>query len=98
MAQHFTVGGYPNPDPHYISPEEEAEASAAAADEKASNDAERLDWLEGMARQSQTGISFDWVPPVDDEPSGFRFLRRFFIGDAKRDIRAAIDAAMAASK
>lgn len=23
MSQHFTVGGYPNPDPHYISPEEE---------------------------------------------------------------------------
>lgn len=25
MAKHFTIGGYPNPDPHYISPEEENE-------------------------------------------------------------------------
>lgn len=25
MAKHFTVGGYPNPDPHYVSPEEEAQ-------------------------------------------------------------------------
>jgi hypothetical protein len=23
MAKHTTVGGYPNPDPHYVSPEEE---------------------------------------------------------------------------
>lgn len=58
-------------------------------------DTERLNWLERKTKESQTGISFDWIPPVDGEPSGFRFMRRFFIGDAKIDIRAAIDAARA---
>ncbi len=62
------------------------------------NDAERLDWLERMAKQSPTGISFDWVPSVEGEPSGFRFMRRRFIGDAKRDIRGAIDAAIRAGQ
>lgn len=33
MAQHFTVGGYPNPDPHYISPEEEAQEYARLDDD-----------------------------------------------------------------
>jgi hypothetical protein len=34
MAQHFTVGGYPNPDPHYISPEEENAILEAEYDER----------------------------------------------------------------
>lgn len=29
MPQHFLPGGYPNPDPYYISPEEERELEAA---------------------------------------------------------------------
>jgi hypothetical protein len=60
-------------------------------------DAERLDWLEHQAKRSPTGISFDWVPSVEGEPSGFRFMRKFFIGEARTDIRRAIDAAVAAS-
>jgi hypothetical protein len=56
-------------------------------------DAERLDWLEHAARKSYTGISFDWIPSVEGEPSGFRFMRRHFIGDAAKSLRAAIDRA-----
>lgn len=33
-AKHFTVGGYPNPDPYYVSPEEEAQECARIADER----------------------------------------------------------------
>ena len=57
-------------------------------------DTERLDWLEKTAKKSLTGISFDWVPSVDGERSGFRYMRKFFIGEAKTDIRQAIDTAM----
>jgi hypothetical protein len=57
-------------------------------------DTERLDWLEQQARKSRTGISFDWVPSVDGEASGFRFMRKFFIGEAKTNIRSAIDGAV----
>lgn len=60
-------------------------------------DAERLDWLEQQAKRSQTGISFDWIPACDGERSGFRFMRKFFIGEARRDMRAAIDAAAEAA-
>ena len=55
-------------------------------------DKERLDFLEGIAKSSQTGISFDWVPSVEGERSGFRFMRRHFIGPAKTTLRDAIDA------
>ena len=58
-------------------------------------DAERLDFLEKAAKASRTGISFDWIPSVEGEPSGFRFMRRFFISEAKTNIRKAIDAAAA---
>jgi hypothetical protein len=57
-------------------------------------DEERLNWLEREARRSRTGISFDWIPPIEDEPRGFRFMRRFFIGAAQNTLRGAIDAAM----
>jgi len=52
-----------------------------------------LDWLEKNARTSPTGISFDWIPSVEGESSGFRFMRRHFIGGAKKSLRAAIEAA-----
>lgn len=58
------------------------------------NDSELLDWLERAARKSYTGISFDWVPSVEGEPSGFRFMRRHMIGDASKDLRSAIKSAM----
>jgi hypothetical protein len=56
-------------------------------------DAEMIDWLEQQARKSPTGISFDWVPVVDGESSGFRFMRRYFIGEQKKTLRSAIRAA-----
>jgi hypothetical protein len=57
-------------------------------------DTERLDWLEKQSRKSSTGISFDHIPAVEGERSGWRFMRRFFIGEQKPSLRAAIDAAM----
>lgn len=56
-------------------------------------DAECLDWLEQQAKKSPTGISFDWIPSVEGEPSGFRFMRRHFIGEPKQTLREAIKAA-----
>ena len=56
-------------------------------------DKDRLDWLEKAARKSRSGISFDHIPSVEGERSGFRFMRKFFIGDARDTLRSAIDAA-----
>lgn len=53
-------------------------------------DTEIVDWLEKQARQSSTGISFDWIPSVEGERSGFRFMRRHFIGEQKETLRSAI--------
>lgn len=57
-------------------------------------DAARLRWLDAQARKSRTGISFDWVPPVKGERSGFRFMRRFFVTEQCDTLKAAIDRAM----
>jgi len=54
------------------------------------NDSDLLDWLEQQAKNSATGISFDWVPSIDGERSGFRFMRRHFIGDQAVNLRQAI--------
>lgn len=51
----------------------------------------RLNWLETQTRKSQTGISFDCVPAVDGDQSGFRFMRRHFIGTPAKTLREAID-------
>lgn len=58
------------------------------------DDAERIAFLEVMARKSQTGISLDWVPSVEGEPSGFRFIRKFHIGKPCKTVREAIDRAI----
>lgn len=52
--------------------------------------AEVLAWLESQAKQSRTGISFDWVPACEDEPSGFRFMRHHHIGQPCKSIAEAI--------
>jgi hypothetical protein len=57
----------------------------------ANKDKERLDWLESQTKKSPTGISFDWVPSCEGDPSGFRFMRRFFIGSPAHKLREAID-------
>jgi hypothetical protein len=56
-------------------------------------DEEMIDWLEKQARKSPTGISFDWIPSVDGERSGFRFMRRHFIGEQRTSLRDAITSA-----
>lgn len=61
------------------------------------DDSALLDWLEQQARKSSTGISFDWIPSVEGERSGFRFMRRHFIGDQANTLREAIRSARAES-
>jgi L-rhamnose isomerase len=58
-------------------------------------DAQRLDFIEQIVRQSPTGVSFDWIPSVEDERSGYRFMRYHNIGEPRDSIRAVIDLAMA---
>lgn len=58
--------------------------------DKTMTDSEMLDWLERAARKSRSGISFDWVPACEGEPSGFRFMRRHLIGDQSDTLRKAI--------
>ena len=57
-------------------------------------DAEIFAWLEGQAKESRTGISFDWVPTCEGEPSGWRFMRRHFISEPHKSLRQAIASAM----
>lgn len=71
-----------------------AEKEIANLIEERATDSKRLDWIEGQARKSTTGISFDRVPSLEGEPSGFRFMRRFYIGEPHKSIRASIDAEM----
>ena len=55
-------------------------------------DKDRLDYIEKWTRKSTTGISFDHIPSVDGEPSGFRFMRRHYVGEARKSLRSIIDA------
>lgn len=57
-------------------------------------DNEIFQWLEEQAKASRTGISFDWVPSCEGEPSGWRFMRRHFISDPHKSMRQAIISAM----
>lgn len=57
-------------------------------------DTERLDFIEKQVRKSLSGVSFDWIPKCEDEPSGFRFMRRHDIHDPNKTLRDAIDKAM----
>lgn len=61
-------------------------------------DTHRLDWLEKQVRLSRSGVSFDKIPPVDDECGGYRFMRFHYIGDPADTLRAAIDEAIAVRK
>lgn len=62
-------------------------------------DAERLDWIQEQAKESRSGVGFDWRPAYAEggrviEMKGWRFMRHHFLGDRKPNIREAIDAAM----
>lgn len=67
-----------------------AAPTSPVVDERRPTDTELLDWLEDAARRSPTGISFDWVPSVEGEPTGFRFMRRHFVGVPARTLREAV--------
>lgn len=58
------------------------------------NDTQLIDWLEAQAKKSRTGISFDFVKKCEADPAGFRFMRRFFIGEPCTNLRKAIELAM----
>ncbi len=60
-------------------------------------DEQRFAFLEAQARQSRTGISFDYVPSVDGEPSGWRFMRYHWVSRPHKSLRGAIDEAMRAT-
>lgn len=47
-------------------------------------------WMEKIAQESRTGISFDHVPKCEDDPKGFRFMRHHFISEPKKTIIEAI--------
>ena len=57
-------------------------------------DSERLDWLEQQTRKSMTGISFDYVPRDENDPAGWRFMRRHFVSNPAKSLREAIDRTM----
>ena len=54
-------------------------------------DEDRLNFLEAWVLRSPTGVSFDKIPAVGGEPSGFRFMRRHYVGGPRKSLRATID-------
>jgi hypothetical protein len=46
--------------------------------------------IQRVDQNQPAGISFDWIPSVEGERSGFRFMRRHFIGEQKQTLRGAI--------
>lgn len=52
-----------------------------------------LYWMEFQIKASRTGISFEWVPKCEGEPSGFRFMRKYFISDPFPTLLGAINEA-----
>lgn len=67
-----------------------------SAERKEAEDAARLNYLEEGAKRSMTGVTIDFVPfRFDEEPHGFRLMRRHEISGTFPSLRAAIDAAAA---
>lgn len=58
-------------------------------------DTERLNFIEERARRSRTGVSFDFARPLEGEAGGIRFMHFRVLYGRKKDIRGAIDEAMA---
>ena len=80
--------------------EKEAELVELRAENEAlRNDSERIDFIERKARESYTGVSFDWTNLASEGrvvEKGYRMLWRHTINERRKDIRAAIDDAMKA--
>lgn len=73
------------------------QTEAVVAVRAARADTERLNFLERSAKQSRTGVSLDWIPSIEGERSGYRYMRHHSIGEPRNDARTAIDIAMAAA-
>lgn len=59
----------------------------------AREDSAMLDWLERQAKDSYTGISFDWCRHAKEGQiveHGFRFMRLHFLGERATTLRQAI--------
>ena len=64
-------------------------------------DSALLDWLEEQARNSQTGVSFDYCKYTEDGyviEKGYRFMCRHFLGERKPTLREAVVAAQQAAR
>ena len=65
--------------------------------DRLNKDAARLDWMEGEAATSRTGVSIDYRKYVEDGcvlEKGYRLMRHHKIFEARPSLREAIDAAM----
>lgn len=60
-----------------------------ASENKALEDA--FAWLQEQVKKSRTGVSFDFVPRCEEDPSGFRFMRRGYISAPHKTILDAIE-------
>ena len=63
-------------------------------------DSALLDWLDEQARNSQTGVSFDYCKYTEDGyviEKGYRFMCRHFLGERKPTLREAVVAAQQAT-
>lgn len=61
---------------------------------EACEDTARLEWLEAQAKESRTGVSFDYQKYVEEGrvvEKGIRFMRFHFLGERYASIRGAID-------
>lgn len=47
-------------------------------------------WLEARIRKSRTGISFDYIPSVDGEAKGYRYMENHRIDLAQPTLMKAI--------
>lgn len=56
-----------------------------------SEDTRRLDFVENTVIYNSRGVSFDHIPACDGDAIGFRFMRRFHIGEPAKTLRQAID-------
>lgn len=58
---------------------------------QAAQDARRLDRLEREIKLSRTGVSFDWVPAAEGEPSGYRVMRFHKASEPQKTVRTTFD-------
>lgn len=95
-AQRIALQDFQAANPRILTPADYWIAAEEAAIRAVAKDAERLDWLQEQAMESRNGASFDYAKHAEDGvvlERGFRFMRRFYLGDRKPSLREAIDSA-----